>query len=134
MKRKSQMCSSTSCKCLTGVKQQLWGLRLRRGFTCKGGDVITDAKVESNAKKIGTVTSVAAAKEVNFALGYLKCKRRGQQVDLEGSQVYINGDPVKVCILSLNWNLTKLLSLTVPKQCVFHDSIVEPWSLAGMGR
>jgi hypothetical protein len=112
-KKTGQMRSSPSRKCFTGVKQQLWGLRLRQDSTCKAGDVIMDAKAESDAKKIGTVTSVAAAKEVNFALGYLKCKRRGQQVDLEGSQAYINGDPVKVCMLSLTWNLMKLLRLTV---------------------
>jgi hypothetical protein len=74
-----------------------------------------DTKSESNTKKIGKVTSVAVTKEGTFALGYLKCKRQGHQVDLQGLQVYVNGDPVKVCYF---WFLLELLTFAVDSNSI----------------
>ena len=48
---------------------------------------------------MGRVTSVSNANE--FALAYLRCKRSGMQVDLEGEQVVVAGQPAKVCIPAL---------------------------------
>lgn len=46
-------------------------------------------------KKVGVVTSVVVQDETAFALAYLKCKRRGEQVAVEGTQVSVNGEPAK---------------------------------------
>ena len=52
----------------------------------------------SEATKVGVVTSVATHDSNTIALAYLKCKKKGVQVPLQGTQVYINGQPAKVCV------------------------------------
>lgn len=77
------------------MKQQLWGLRLREGATCSPGSVIADSNA-ADAKRLGAVTSAVTAKAGPFALGYVRCKRGGEQAALEGEQVFIDGEPAKV--------------------------------------
>lgn len=80
-----------------GVKQQLWGFRLREGKTCAVGDDVMDG-----SRKLGTITSVTEvgarpdAKGQAFALAYLRSRQNGAPVDLEGKQVAIAGVPAKV--------------------------------------
>jgi folate-binding protein YgfZ len=93
-----------------GVKQQLWGLRLRLGATCAPQDAVMSSGGQQG-KKIGIVTSVVVQDGTAFALAYLKCKRRGQQVEVEGTQVYVNGEPAKArsaLLLLLARHFTKL--------------------------
>lgn len=78
-----------------GEKQQLWGLRLREGATCAPQDVIMSDR-GAEATKLGVVTSAVDQRGKSFALGYLRCRRKGQPERLEGAQVYVNGEPTKV--------------------------------------
>lgn len=78
-----------------GVKQQLWGLRMRIGATCAPQDVVKSSR-DADSARIGTITSVMQQDGDAFALAYLKCKQGGQKVELQGTQVYINGEPAKV--------------------------------------
>lgn len=75
-----------------GVKQQLWGLRLRAGCTCAVGDIVED----TGGRRLGSVTSITAIGGGMHALAYLKCKEGGAQVSLEGIQVLVNSIPAKV--------------------------------------
>ena len=87
--------SRSICDRAAGVKQQLWGLRLREGATCAVGSTIAESSAP-DAKRLGTITSAVSAKAGYFALGYVRCKRAGEQIDLEGQQVYVGGEPAKV--------------------------------------
>jgi deoxycytidylate deaminase len=57
------------------------------------------ASKEAEADKVGTVTSVVRLQDKVFALAYLRCKKKGEQVELQGKQLYVDGEPCKVCAL-----------------------------------
>ena len=88
-------CRVRTCFLRAGEKQQLWGLRLRQGETCSVGDAVL-ASAEADARRLGAVTSTVQQKDGSFALAYLRSKKKGAQVALEGSQVFIKGQPAKV--------------------------------------
>lgn len=75
-----------------GVKQQLWGLRLRQGQSCSTGDVVSSG----DGRRLGKVTSVISDSDFCFALAYLRCRDAGALVDLQDSQVMVNGALAKV--------------------------------------
>jgi folate-binding Fe-S cluster repair protein YgfZ len=65
---------------LDGVKQQLWGLRLK-------GPVAAGSEVQraEDGSRVGRVTSVAVTPSgEHAALAYIKCKSKGAQVNVEG--------------------------------------------------
>ncbi|KAI7836281.1 hypothetical protein COHA_009869 [Chlorella ohadii] len=71
---------------LNAVKQQLWGLDMEA--PC----VVGDAVAAPDGTKLGRVTSyIDTPSGQHRALAYLKCKVQGQQLDLEGLRVTVNG-------------------------------------------
>jgi hypothetical protein len=68
---------------------------MQQGATVAPQDLVLSGR-EVDAKKVGVITSVAALKSKTFALAYLKCKQKGEQVPLLGKQFYVNGQPAKV--------------------------------------
>eukprot|EP00200_Dunaliella_tertiolecta_P005670 CAMPEP_0202354094 /NCGR_PEP_ID=MMETSP1126-20121109/9569_1 /ASSEMBLY_ACC=CAM_ASM_000457 /TAXON_ID=3047 /ORGANISM="Dunaliella tertiolecta, Strain CCMP1320" /LENGTH=450 /DNA_ID=CAMNT_0048946527 /DNA_START=178 /DNA_END=1530 /DNA_ORIENTATION=- len=67
---------------LNGVKQQLWGFELEGPI--EAGSSLTD----QDGARLGRITSVTTTPEGrNFALGYIRCKSSGKQVDVEGKDV-----------------------------------------------
>eukprot|EP00879_Flechtneria_rotunda_P012338 GHRR01012885.1.p1 GENE.GHRR01012885.1~~GHRR01012885.1.p1 ORF type:complete len:492 (+),score=176.68 GHRR01012885.1:215-1690(+) len=77
-----------------GIKQQLWGLQL----SCRAlpGATITTSAAEG-AEVIGRLTSyVNLEQNGHFGLGYLRSRKRGVQVPLEGITVEVDGQPAKV--------------------------------------
>ncbi|CAK0742478.1 hypothetical protein CVIRNUC_001399 [Coccomyxa viridis] len=75
---------------LDAVKQQLWGLQL----TSKAapGDLILDG--EERCGKVTSYTELPDGRHI--ALGYVRCRSRGMQVDLTGKQVTVNGSTAKL--------------------------------------
>lgn len=66
---------------LDAVKQQLWGLELE-GPATPGSDI-----TDQGGARLGRVTSATTTPEGrHFGLGYVKCKSKGAQVDVEGAR------------------------------------------------
>ncbi|KAK9827660.1 hypothetical protein WJX81_004517 [Elliptochloris bilobata] len=72
---------------LDAVKQQLWGLEL-----AVPASLGADISAGEGGARMGTITSAAGGLDGRpFALGYLRCRSRGAQVKLEGSDVWVAG-------------------------------------------
>ncbi|KAF5828447.1 hypothetical protein DUNSADRAFT_17597 [Dunaliella salina] len=69
---------------LNAVKQQLWGFELEGPV--EAGSSLTD----QDGARLGRITSVTTTPDGrNFALGYIRCKSSGKQVDVEGKEVKV---------------------------------------------
>jgi hypothetical protein len=70
-----------------GVKQQLWGLQLSQ--RAPPGAAIAAAG-SGGAERVGVVTSVVNLLDSgHFGLGYIRCKSKGAQVDLNGEEGWL---------------------------------------------
>ncbi|GMH43709.1 hypothetical protein BSKO_11631 [Bryopsis sp. KO-2023] len=69
-----------------GVRQQLWGINVKSAVSV--GDAITSTE----GKKLGKVTSITQrVSGEDFALGYLRCKGKDGQMDMNGLVVDVSG-------------------------------------------
>jgi len=76
---------------LGAVKQQLWGIQLSAGAE-PGMEVLGADK-----QKLGAITSITKTRDGRiFAMAYLRCKSKGELVDLEGARVTVAGSTATV--------------------------------------